>query len=241
MLEYQSASTFYLFNFDQPKTNQAHFFQPDFWRGENRLSGSAQGRGTTYFVQSEDWFGVNCALRHYYRGGLIGKFNKDLFLFKNLAKTRSFAEFRLLARLQQAGLPVPKPIGARVQKVGIFYRADLLSQRIENARDLTDLLQREQLTPAQWQQIGALIRRLHDLQICHSDLNAHNILCQQKGNETQFWLIDFDKCGERAGEDWKAENLQRLHRSFIKEIGRMAIQFSPQNWADLLSGYQDKK
>ena len=38
------------------------------------------------------------------------------------------------------------------------------------------------------------------------------------------WLIDFDKCGQKSGDSWKQGNLERLHRSFVKEVGRMNIQ-----------------
>lgn len=239
MLEFQLKNDFFLFNFDQPLANQDLFFNPTFWQQHNRIIDSAKGRGTTWFLQTADLFGVNTALRHYYRGGLWGKINKDRYRFNDLNHTRSMAEFNLLNQLHQAGLPVPKPIGARVHKgnLGICYQADLLSERVENAQDLTALLQYHALEPKQWQQIGGLIRHLHDLQICHTDLNAHNILFQQNESDNQFWLIDFDKCGEKSGSFWKDANLQRLHRSFIKEVERMHIQFDEQNWRDLLEGY----
>ncbi|WP_417646447.1 lipopolysaccharide kinase InaA family protein, partial [Klebsiella pneumoniae] len=88
--------------------------------------------------------------------------------------TRSFAEFHLLQRLYEVGLPVPKPIAARIQKgkLGICYQADILTEKIENAQDLTALLQTQTLPKETWRQIGRLIRKLHDLQICHTDLNA---------------------------------------------------------------------
>ncbi|WP_109079096.1 3-deoxy-D-manno-octulosonic acid kinase [Aggregatibacter kilianii] len=241
MLEFQLKNDFFLFNFDQPLANQERFFDADFWQQQNRIIGSAKGRGTTWFLQTVDLFGVNTALRHYYRGGLWGKINRDRYRFSELKNTRSIAEFNLLNQLHQAGLPVPKPIGARVRKgnLGICYQADLLSEKVENAQDLTALLQTRNLEPNQWRQIGALIRRLHDLQICHADLNAHNILFQQKESGSQFWLIDFDKCGEKSGSFWKEANLQRLHRSFSKEAERMHIQFNEQNWRALLEGYSN--
>ena len=54
-------------------------FSPDmlsarYWQENNAVTGTAQGRGTTWFVQhgnnaqAKQW-----VLRHYYRGGLIGK------------------------------------------------------------------------------------------------------------------------------------------------------------------------
>ena len=44
----------------------------------------------------------------------------------------------------------------------------------------------QQLPNDIWQAIGKLIRQLHDLQICHTDLNAHNILVQQLENEQKM-------------------------------------------------------
>ena len=239
MLEVQQQDRFFLFNFDHPQENQTSFFDPDFWQRQNRVSGLAQGRGTTWFLDTKDLFGVNCALRHYYRGGLWGRINRDHYQFTSLEHTRSFAEFRLLEKLHRAGLPVPKPIGAKVQKNRLGgYQADILTEKIEHARDLTAFLQQAELSVQGWQQIGRLIRKLHDLQICHTDLNAHNILIQQQHEDEKYWLLDFDKCGQKSGDFWKRENLQRLHRSFIKETERMNIRFDPQNWQHLLSGYE---
>lgn len=238
MLELQQDNQFFIFNFDHTVTDQTLFFDPQFWQKNNRTLGSAQGRGTTYFLRTEDLFGVNTALRHYYRGGLWGKVNRDRYQFTSLTTTRSFAEFHLLHRLQQAGLSVPKPIGAKVEKTSFSgYRADILTQKIENAHDLTAILQKRTLPEQIWIQIGAMIAKLHQLQICHTDLNAHNILLQQTDETMQCWLIDFDKCGEKTGNSWKAKNLMRLQRSFLKEVKRMNIQFNNKNWQQLMDGY----
>ena len=59
-------------------------------------------------------------------------------------------------------------------------------------------------------------------------------------SETKFWLIDFDKCGEKSGNFWKEGNLQRLQRSFNKEVERMHIQFDEQHWQHLMEGYSQK-
>ena len=238
MLEFRQNNRFFLFDFDENKAEQAHFFEAAYWQRQNRILGSAQGRGTTWFLRTDDLFGVNSALRHYYRGGLWGKINRDRYSFTSLQNTRSFAEFHLLNQLHQAGLPVPKPIGARVEKLAFnSYRADILTEKIENAQDLTALLQQTTLSEDGWRQIGQLIRRLHDLQICHTDLNAHNILVQQMDEQQKYWLLDFDKCGQKSGSFWKQENLNRLQRSFLKEVGRMNIRFNPQDWQNLSEGY----
>ena len=96
---------------EQPSFSKRNF-------GKTRVNNRKckRSRHHLFFLQTEDWFGVNCALRHYYRGGLWGKLNKDRYRFSVLETTRSFAEFHLLQRLYEAGLPVPKPIAARIQK-----------------------------------------------------------------------------------------------------------------------------
>ena len=143
MLEFQQDNQFFLFNLTEKPTEPASFFESAFWEKQQRITGSAKGRGTTYFLNTKDLFGVNTALRHYYRGGLWGKFNKDRYRFQSFTETRSMAEFQLLNQLHQAGVAVPKPIAARVKKgkLGICYQADILTEKIENAQDLTALLQ----------------------------------------------------------------------------------------------------
>lgn len=200
----------------------------------DRLLGSSKGRGITWFLNTEKELGVNSVLRHYYRGGLFGKLVKDRYFFQSYEKTRAMQEFRLLAQLSQWQIPVPRPIAIRVKRQCCFYQADILLEKIADTQDLSQYLQTNSLTPAQYQQIGQLIRLLHDHQVHHSDLNIHNILVDKQG---KFWLIDFDKCQIQQGNEWKQGNLDRLLRSFNKEKGRLKIRFEQADWQTLLQGY----
>ncbi|KEZ22981.1 3-deoxy-D-manno-octulosonic acid kinase [Glaesserella parasuis] len=202
----------------------------------NRLLGSSKGRGTTWFLNTEKELGVNSVLRHYYRGGLFGKLVKDRYLFQSHEKTRAMQEFRLLAQLSKWQIPVPRPIAIRVKRQCCFYQADILLEKIADTQDLSQYLQTKSLTPAQYQQIGQLIRLLHDHQVHHSDLNIHNILIDNQGI---FWLIDFDKCQIQQGNEWKQGNLDRLLRSFNKEKGILSIHFYPQDWEILYQSYMN--
>lgn len=233
----QNGNHYFLLNVST-KIAPKDLFDIAFWQDQQRVIGQAKGRGITWFLQADDLdIGKNLALRHYYRGGWSAKFNRDRYFDRTLQNGRSFAEFEILRHLHNAGLAVPQPIAARVIKKTVGYQADILLERIDHSQDLTALLQQTTLSDQQWQQIGGLIRQMHDLQVCHRDLNAHNILLQQQNECAKFWLIDFDKCSFSTGEHWKKENLARLHRSFIKEVGRMKIHFSEQNWQQLLAGY----
>ena len=188
-----------------------HAFEIEYWQQENKVVGSAQGRGTTWFIQLD---GLQAAWRHYRRGGLFGKLIAESYLFKGWQKTRCFQEWQLLALMRKQGIQVPRPIAARATKSGLTYRADLLSEKIPNARDLVSILQEQPLDAEIYRKIGHEIRKMHQVQVNHTDLNIHNILID---DDEKVWLIDFDKCYQQSGEAWKQNNWDRLKRSFEKE------------------------
>ncbi|WP_019029680.1 3-deoxy-D-manno-octulosonic acid kinase [Colwellia piezophila] len=214
---------------------------PSYWQKAGAVTGSAQGRGTTWFVayhdqnnRQHDW-----VLRHYYRGGLIGKIIRDSYWFNGLKNTRAAAEFALLRHMQTLQLPSPEPIAYRVIHHGLTYQADLLSSRIQHAEDLVAILTKKPLTDEVWQRIGATIKRFHHHGIYHHDLNSHNILLDDK---EQVFLIDFDRGELRTNPvntHWKQANMARLQRSFLKELNKLAqFYFTEQNWQTLMAGYQ---
>ncbi len=215
-------------------------FSPDmlkaqYWQNTNAVTGSAQGRGTTWFVQHNNHHWV---LRHYYRGGLIGKLVKDSYLFTSLKNTRAAQEFALLAHMQTLSLPVPKPVAYRIVRRGFLYRADILSSRIENAQDLVAILSKQALTTDIWKKIGVTIKQFHDNNIYHHDLNAHNILINE---QQEVFLIDFDRGELREADSsgWQQSNIARLLRSFTKELNKLKnFNWSEENWQMLLKGYK---
>jgi len=210
-----------------------------YWQEQNAITGSAQGRGTTWFVQYNDKNSEqekHWVLRHYYRGGLIGKIINDSYLFTSQINTRAAKEFALLAHMQDLALPAPKPIAYRVSRHSLFYRADLLSSRIENAQDLVAILAKQLITDALWFAIGEVIKRFHEQGIYHHDLNAHNILID---NNHKIWLIDFDQGEQRTiQKNWQQSNMLRLLRSFRKEQNKLTnFNYLESNWKTLLDGY----
>ena len=210
----------------------------DYWQQEKLIVGTAQGRGTTWFIQTKNKHQL--VLRHYYRGGLIGKFNKDKYWFSDYYLTRAAREFSLLKTMSVLNLPVPSPVAYRIIKKGLFYQADLLSTRIENAKDLVALLNEKKLTDKLWLSIGKMIKRFHDHGIYHHDLNIHNILID--GNN-KSWLIDFDRCEQRKIVNaWQQANLERLLRSFKKEKNKLPnFHWKEENWQLLMEGYLSQR
>lgn len=235
----QQGNIYCRYNNDEISAFVPEMLDGDYWQEKNAIVGSAQGRGTTWFIATPNSTGImqNWVLRHYYRGGLIGKVINDLYIFTSIKNTRAAREFDLLIAMRALGLPAPKPIAFRISRHGLFYRADLLSSRIENASDLVAILSKNEVNDNLWQNIGKVIKAFHQQGIYHHDLNVHNILIDDKD---KVWLIDFDQGQTRNNQiKWPEENMARLLRSFRKESHKIAnFQWREKNWQALLNGYQ---
>ena len=186
------------------------WFDAAHWRGQQRALDVRAGRGSVSFVDA--LFGAS-VIRHYRRGGMIARAVDDVYLWTGEDRTRGFVEFRLLAALRDAGLPVPAPVASRYERDGLVYRADLITRRIDNATTFAEYLVSGKADNAVAQRIGDTLARFHAAGACHADLNAHNILI----TSDDIWLVDFDRGILRTPEaTWRRANLARLYRSCMK-------------------------
>lgn len=211
---------------------EAGFFEPERWRARGALVGEARGRGTAWFVRHDgrDW-----VLRHYRRGGMLGPWLGDRYLWLGLERTRAVREWHLLAALLARGLPVPRPVAARVRRSTLCYRADLITERIPGAESLARALTRAPLAPEAWRAVGGCVRRFHRAGVRHADLNAHNILLAGE----KVYLVDFDRGALGAPGSWQAANLARLKRSLEKLAREHApFHYNAACWEMLLAGYE---
>lgn len=210
-------------------------FDADYLRSNKLWQASTQGRSQAHFFTQD---AREFVLRHFHRGGLIGRINSDLFLRTTPRNSRPFREYDLLAVMFAKGLPVPRPVAARFVPAGLFYRADIITECIPTARPLADVLEDADLPASVWIDIGAAIKALHSNLIFHSDLNARNILLDA---DHRVWIIDFDKCAQRGAGPWMQGNLDRLKRSFLKiKTASPTLHWSQSNWDNLLLGYQGR-
>lgn len=211
----------------------ADLFDPEQLERQGLLTGRGLGRGEAWFFHVR---GRNWVLRHFRRGGLVGRIISDRYLGCRPEQSRSWSEWRLLAELYQRGLPVPRPVAASVRCGFGSYRADLLTEQIPDALSLAAHLAEQPLLKELWVSIGACLRRFHEQGICHADLNANNILIDGRA---QIHLIDFDRGSIRPAGDWSRQNLQRLKRSLLKIQGNSVdFHYSEQDWQHLQQGYQ---
>jgi len=211
----------------------ADWFVPDWW-GINAEPVSAGGRGSAWFLHSPLGDAV---LRQYRRGGFVARLSESSYFFTGYEKSRSFAEFRLLQALRLKALPVPEPLAAMVERVGLVrYKAWIILRRLAESVPLPEASNVAE--PELWSEVGRVLRRFHDAGLNHVDLNCDNILVAPDG----IYLIDFDRCELRenasAAAGWKVANINRLRRSVKKRCKSLDSKARERVWRALLEGYR---
>ena len=185
-------------------------FDPAHWHARGALTQQSGGRGSIHFIDHEERRWV---MRRYLRGGMAALVARDSYLFLGEQHTRSFRELRLLAALRERELPVPAPVAARYVRDFVTYRAELITERLPDARSLSEVLAAGGMDDARWAAIGRCLRRFHDAGVQHADLNAHNIML---GAKREVWVLDFDRGRLRQPGSWSGRVLDRLARSLAK-------------------------
>lgn len=190
------------------------------------------GRGNTVIVSDGE---TQFVLRHYLRGGLPGRLIKDKYLWTGESNTRSFREWRMLAKLIALGLPVPRPAAARYCRYGPLYTADLITVRESGIRSLAERIAERPAEAIFWQRLGANLHKFHAAGVFHADLNAYNVQIDQRD---QLFLLDFDRGKFLTPGIWRQKNVARLHRS-LRKIKKLEprLNYLPVNWLQFLDGY----
>ena len=195
----------------------SHVLLPDTY-GVQARPVAVGGRQSAWFVDGV--FGA-AVLRGYRRGGLAARVSRQRYLWQGEARTRSFAEMRLLAQLRAAGVRVPAPIAGGYWRSGITYGAAILIARIPGVHTLTERVLAEPLSERVMHAVGTAIADMHRAGVWHADLNAFNILLDEQGDA---WLIDFDRGRYGAvAPNERRGNVLRLRRSLDKVAGPAGI------------------
>jgi 3-deoxy-D-manno-octulosonic acid kinase len=144
------------------------------------------GRSSVSYHRIEDLGPV--VVKHYKRGGLIGRLIKRRYL--KWGKTRGQLEFELLQKVRSLGINVPEPL-LYANRGHWFYRAWLVTREIKEPLSLARLsLIDEKRARRAMTSVTEQISRLIDHGIWHVDLHPGNVVIDQKD---RVFLLDFDK------------------------------------------------
>jgi 3-deoxy-D-manno-octulosonic acid kinase len=196
------------------------------------------GRSLLTSVEIKGVEGERMVIRSYFHGGWYGKVNKDLFW----GGRRPLRELILSEEVSRRGIATTTILAALSEKVfGPFYTGKLISREIPGALDLIRYLQGLKERPAGERlkmkaglikTVAAMVRKMHDQGIYHTDLHLKNILIQEKPEgEFSVHLIDFDKSviRDRIALNDRIKNLMRFNRSAEKlKTKGLPITFSDQ-------------
>jgi 3-deoxy-D-manno-octulosonic acid kinase len=199
---------------------------------DNKLK---HGRGGVYGF---NYKGFELVLRHYNRGGIPAKIIKDKYMWVGFANSRAMLEMEMLQAMYKMGLPVPEPVAVHVHRELMVYQADIVTVLIPNSKTLSSILLEVEFSSEEWQKIGQIIKKFHNFNCNHVDLNAHNILRDAGG---KFYLIDFDRSSIKdVSGKWKMKNLERLKRSLEKLASvHNGFNYTSLKFASIMQGYAE--
>ena len=217
-------------------------FSPEYLQQQQLVSRTATGRGTVYFF-SPPKSQLTMVLRAYLRGGLVAKFNRNIFWFSGTKNIRCAKELAILQHLQQHHVNVPKPIAAMASKHLLGYSASIITGAIENAQELHSMLTLHSVDNSVWAKVGQEIKKMHNAGVCHDDINVKNVLIDK---QQQVHLLDFDKCDITPDTHWQSANLARFKRSIDKQVSMQKKAgkdyfVDSAHWQALVDGYEQYK
>jgi tRNA A-37 threonylcarbamoyl transferase component Bud32 len=221
--------------YDDSRVSQItpQFFEAAHWPSAAQSAPELGGRAPVLFVEHADQSWV---IRHYYRGGMVGRFLVDRFPWSSVERTRAVREWDLLTEMRSLQLPVPAPVAAHVLRSGVWYRADLITECLPAVESLAQRFIASSLTMADWAAVGICIARFHELGFFHADLNAFNIQLDAAG---AVYVLDWDRGARRAAGGWAQDNVARLERSLHKITTGGDQLLAPADWQVLVSAYRD--
>ncbi|MBK7645423.1 MAG: hypothetical protein IPJ19_20690 [Planctomycetes bacterium] len=185
-------------------------------------------------------------LRRFSHGGLLRAITGSRFR----DPARPFHELALACALEARGLSTALVVGARARAAaGGGWFLDLLSVRVEGARDLESLLVELRAGAARPREMtellrgaGAFVRALHDAGLYHVDLTTKNLLVRETQAGARFVVLDLDRSLllEQLPPQARERNLRRLLRFVLRREERGTRALAPRDFLAFLAGYEPR-
>ncbi len=145
--------------------------------------------------------------------------------YLRVGRPRPFRELSASAVARERGIRTPAVVVGATYSDGLYYRCDLITEVVSEARTLADILREGDDTRSRsiaLARAGALVRQLAAAGVYHVDLNARNILLEEANHEPA-WVIDLDRSRILPGSSPSACDRMRarLIRSIVKVVPRL--------------------
>jgi 3-deoxy-D-manno-octulosonic acid kinase len=215
------------------------------WAAEQEGAKPLVGRGPLHAIpapargpdERQRW-----AVRRYYRGGLVAPLLRDRYWPSG--PPRPLRELWATVEARARGVPAPAVVAGAVYGAKPFYRADLVTELIPDARTLEARIFGSGGAPDAsplLRHAGRLVRTLEKALVLHVDLNAANILLIRGEEESGARVVDLDGCVvfPLGSRDFGNAMRRRLERSLRKLARRHGRTVRDEEWQALRSGYED--
>ncbi len=159
------------------------------------------------------------------RGGVIGSLLRSWYF----AWRRPLREAELAEQLLGLGCPTPIVVAVRITRaMGCLHALEIATARVSGGQDPVESI-RSGIDPRHVAaEMGKLLRKAHDVGLCHRDLQVSNFLFVDGDKAPQSALIlDLDRCRRDTrgvSRQRRLADLARLGRSLAKvlRVGRLA-------------------
>lgn len=227
----------------------ARGWEPYLWAQFGEAAPTIGGRGPVLTTRTPDSAGDSpdraerWVFRHYRRGGLAAPILGDRYV--RVGSPRPHAELLASETARSRGLATPRVVAGSVRRSGPFYRADLVTEFVRDARTLADVLLDNRGVSGRVHALhatGLLVRRLEQARVVHRDLNARNVLIRESANVgASAWVIDLDRCTLRGLDDPPPPPVmrRRLERSLRRLGEALTVRLSSGEWGALQAGYDE--
>lgn len=153
-------------------------------------------------------------------------------LDRRLTSRRMSAEARMLTRLAQSGLPVPRLLALDTEKGEMILSRMPGKQLIDVLRCIGDDGQNPHQTELSLQAAGGVIRQLHGRGAVHGDLTTNNLLWD---DDAGISLIDFGLSSWTTEVEKMGLDLQVIHECLTASHPE-----HPDAMAQVLIGYREE-
>jgi Kae1-associated kinase Bud32 len=147
-------------------------------------------------------------------------------LDKRLRRQRTRREVRNLERTLKAGVKTPKVL--KVDEKNFIVEMEYVEGEL-----IKDVFERGERIPELSQEIGSILRRLHDNNLVHNDLTTSNLILAPDG----IYIIDFGLAYHTTRLEDNAMDLV----VFKKSIQATHTMKAGEIWDNLLKGYRPDK